>query len=387
MMDELFYKRPYDTEFDAVVVSCTKTKKGYAVVLDDTLFYPEGGGQLCDLGTLNGIEVCDVQRTGETIVHTIASPVEPGERVHGILDAQRRNDNTEAHTGEHIVSGIVHTMFGYDNVGFHMGDVITVDFDGDLTPRDVRMVEERANAVIREDRSIIVTYPSPKALATMTYRSKKELSGVVRIVEVAGVDVCACCGTHTHSTGGVGLIKILTASRHKNGVRLTMLAGRRAFAYIQETYDCLKAISGDLCVPVCHTDEAVKELLAKKTALEQQIHAMILQEAERAYEVMPNNAKLGMMFLEGMKRSDMAVLADRLVKEKYDRMAAIFNKEEEGYSYIILAQEDFPKDFAKTFHMAVNGRGGGRGNVLQGSCQASRCTIEKILEEMTNAQI
>lgn len=387
MMDELFYKRPDDIEFDTDVVSCVKGEKGYEVVLKDTLFYPEGGGQLCDTGEINGISVIDVQRKEDVIVHTMTAPLEVNRKVHGKIDVIVRKDHTEAHSAEHIISGIVHHMFGYDNVGFHMGEVITMDFNGPITQEQVKDIETKANMVIREDHPIYITYPSSEELSHMTYRSKKELSGTVRIVEVEGIDVCACCGTHVSSTGRIGIIHILSCEKHKQGVRMRMLAGRRAMVYIQTAMSCLNGISKELCVPVQDTLSAVQSTLHKKAQLEGQLHAKILEEAEQIYQSMVEDQKISTMFLTDMNSSDIAKFADRLVKEKHCYTAGVFNKEENGYRYVLLCEKDFPQGFAKVFNAKINGRGGGRGNVIQGSCQAERDVIEKILEELVCEEI
>lgn len=211
----------------------------YRVLLDQTAFFPEGGGQPADEGTLDGIFVTDVQEIDGEIWHTVEAPLEPGKTVVGKLDFEKRFSNMQNHCGEHIVSGIVHRIYGFNNVGFHMGsDVITVDFDGVLTEEQLYDVEQEANEAVLRNVPVTISYPSKEELETMDYRSKKEIEGQVRIVTIEGYDSCACCGTHVAKTGEIRLIKILSTQKYKGGVRVTMLSGEKAYADY-----CLKHIN------------------------------------------------------------------------------------------------------------------------------------------------
>ena len=223
----LYYQIPYVKSFMCTVEHCEESGKGtWLVTLNQTGFYPEGGGQPYDTGTLNGIPVLSVHERGEQVIHELAQPIEEGTLAEGIIDWQRRYDNMQLHTGEHILSGLVHKHFGYDNVGFHMGaEEVTVDFNGIIEPEDLDWLEDEANQLVYANVPVKVLYPSEEELRTMEYRSKKELSGLVRIVEVPGADVCACCGTHVENTGEVGIIKIRSMIHYKGGVRLSMLCG------------------------------------------------------------------------------------------------------------------------------------------------------------------
>ena len=203
--------------------------------MNQTAFYPEGGGQPSDTGTLNGVKVLHVCEKGEEIIHELEAPLEEGTLAEGIIDWQKRYDNMQQHTGEHIFSGLVHKHFGYDNVGFHMGtDEVTVDFNGIITQEQLDALEDEANQLIYDNVSVHVFYPSKEELEQLDYRSKKELTGVVRIVEIPGGDICACCGTHVETTGEVGIIKLRTMINYKGGVRISMLCGRRALIDYRE---------------------------------------------------------------------------------------------------------------------------------------------------------
>ena len=176
-LNELFYREPYTKEFDAQVIRCIKVDAHYETVLSDTAFYPEGGGQPADTGTIDGIAVYDVRRKEDGIVHCTEKEIACGQTVHGVIDWQKRFDHMQSHTGEHLVSGLVHRRYGFDNVGFHMGETIQIDFDGMLTFEQLREIENEANAIIWKNEPIVITYPSKEELTQLDYRSKKELTG------------------------------------------------------------------------------------------------------------------------------------------------------------------------------------------------------------------
>ena len=236
---KLYYEDVYTKEFTANVLECREGKKGYEIILDQTAFYPEGGGQPSDTGALNGVKVLHVSEKGEEIIHELEAPLEEGVLAEGVIDWKKRYDNMQQHTGEHIFSGLVHKHFGYDNVGFHMGtDEVTVDFNGVLTQEQLDELEDEANQLIYDNVPVKVFYPSKEELEELDYRSKKEIEGQVRIVTIEGCDSCACCGTHVAKTGEIRLIKILSAQKYKGGVRVTMLSGEKAYADY-----CLKHIN------------------------------------------------------------------------------------------------------------------------------------------------
>ena len=259
-MNELFYRDPYCRSFDAVCVSCEKTKRGWEVILDDTAFYPEGGGQPGDHGTLNGIRVLDTRRIGGQVVHITEQEITAGTEVHGEIDWERRFDHMQNHTGEHIVSGLIHINYGYDNVGFHMGDILQLDFDGEVTFEMMREIEHQANRIIWRDLPVQIAFPSEEELSVLEYRSKKELTGTVRIVTVPDADICACCGTHLKRTGEVGIIHLLSCTKQRNGTRIEMLAGNRALTYLEGIADQNTGISHLLSAKPLETLKAVTRL-------------------------------------------------------------------------------------------------------------------------------
>ena len=231
MTEKLFYEDSHMITFSAVVQACEKVGDYYEAVLDRTAFFPEGGGQLADTGVLDGVPVLDAQERESLIYHLLEKPLEVGKTVEGKIDWEERFSKMQQHSGEHIVSGIVHALYGYDNVGFHMGaDAITIDFNGPLTKEQLQDIEYRANQAVAWNLEVQVHYPTKEELANIKYRSKIEIEGQVRLVTVPGHDACACCAPHVKRTGEIGIIKLIGLQNYKGGVRVSMLCGFRALA-------------------------------------------------------------------------------------------------------------------------------------------------------------
>ena len=249
---------------------------GGKIALDGTVFYPEGGGQPADRGTLTlpdgtVLHVTDVHEQGGVIWHTIDDLPEtaaPGTAVQEALDWAWRFDKMQQHTGEHILSGILHQMFGAENVGFHIGtDAVRMDTSVPISAEGLREAEFAANRIIWENVPVLITYPTPEELAALTYRSKKEIAGQVRIVTIPGADVCACCGTHTRTTGQVGQIKILASENYKGGVRLSVVCGQRALLAAQAMRQRQAEIGALLSAKADQTAVAVHRVYDEYTTL------------------------------------------------------------------------------------------------------------------------
>ena len=263
-MEPLYYQTPYVKEFDAIVTACRPAKHGFEVELSQTGFYPEGGGQPSDTGWIGEVHVTHVKEKHGVVVHETDAPLEVGSTVHAAIDWEQRFSNMQQHTGEHIISGLIHAAYGYDNVGFHMGhDEVTVDLNGPLNWEQLKEIEKKANAVVWANLPVQVTYPGEEELKTIDYRSKKELTGQVRIVEIPGADICACCGTHVDYTGEIGVIKVLSLMNYKGGVRFSMLCGDRALENFEAKTEQMQTISNLLSAKPEKAAEAVKLLQEK----------------------------------------------------------------------------------------------------------------------------
>lgn len=368
--EKLYYQDAYLTTFTARVVDCKKQNNGWAVVLDRTCFYPEGGGQPGDRGTLNEVLVTDTHEKDGQVLHYTEAPMEIGQEVSGEIDWKRRFDLMQQHTGEHMVSGVVHRIYGYDNVGFHMGaDAITIDFSGELTEQQLQEVEREVNGRIWQDSPVRCWYPSPEELREIPYRSKKELTGQVRIVEVPGADICACCGTHVRRTGEIGLVKLLNVEKFHDGVRVEMLSGGRAYDYLSDIVSQNRRVSQLLSAKVRETAKAVENLAAELEAKKQQLFAMEnAQFAAKAQELQGQGnvfVKMEGLTPDGVRRAAIAI------QETCGGRAAVFSGDEEhGYKYAVGLPGGDLRDWVKELNRTLNGRGGGKPGFVQGSVSA-----------------
>jgi len=395
MFDELYYKRPSVTEFDARVVSAEPKGKKWEIVLDRTAFYPEGGGQPSDRGYLEvggrRIRVSHATLKDGVVRHTTeevtdVDEIEVGQQVHGVIDEKFRADNSAGHTGEHILSGLIHRKYGYENVGFHMSDVISIDISGPLTYEQLMEMEDAANEIIRRDLPVLEYLPTDEELETLDYRSKKELTGTVRIIEIPEADVCACCGTHVSRTGEIGLLKCLSIASYKGGVRIELLAGRPALLYVRKIMEQNSEISRLLSVKPQQTAAGVVRLQSEIAAEKERTTGFIGRYYESKAAAAEDGQALLIDFEENMNSMDIQRFADRFVKDGKAETAAVLTERnakdpEEGYNYVIISRSRNLRDAAKTLNAALNGRGGGRDVSIQGFFRAEREQIEKVLRE------
>lgn len=378
--NELFYRDPCCRAFDARVLSCTEEDGRWAVVLDDTAFYPEGGGQPADRGTLGAARVLDVQRRDSVILHYTDRPLPAGCAVHGELDWTRRFDHMQQHSGEHIVSGLIHRAFGLNNVGFHLGDVVTIDFDGVITWEDALAVERQANEVVWADRETVISWPSPEELARIDYRSKKVLAGAVRLVEFPGADRCACCGTHVARTGEIGAVKLLSLMRHRGGVRLTLLCGRRAMAYLDRLYDAAVSAAEALSVKPADIAQAV----AREKEQAADLRRRLAESQQRYFRLLAETLPEGLLavrFEEGLSSWDLRKGAELLAAEGRARAVLLCSGGDGQYSYVLMSGRCDVRLLGKALNEALRGRGGGK-DAVQGRYEASEEDIRRAAAEL-----
>lgn len=377
-MEKLFYKDPYLREFESVVVSCEKSKKGYEVVLEETAFYPEGGGQPSDVGMLNNVRVSDVHEREGRVVHTTDGPLTPGQTVHGEIDWRRRFDHMQNHSGEHVLSGLIHERFGYDNVGFHMGsDVVTIDFNGLIKEEELAQLEEAANEIVYRDVPLEIRFPDPEELGAMEYRSKKELKGQVRIVTVPGADVCACCGTHVRRTGEIGIIKTLGMIHYKGGVRISMLCGRRALELFTLRQRQVTAISNLLSAKPEQVAEAVERLHKECGEKEGRLGALYGRMLEQKAAEFPRSEARLSVFEPDLTPVQARQYCNLLVEGGKGSVVLVCSGEDrEGYKYVVGSQKADMREESKRLNKLLNGRGGGTMPMAQGSFAGTREQIE-----------
>ena len=377
----LYYETVYIKEFDAQVLECRPAKDGFHVLLDESAFYPEGGGQPSDVGSLGKIQVKEVQEKNGELLHYTDEPLTPGERVHGQIDWEHRFDLMQQHSGEHMVSGLVHEAFGYDNVGFHMGnDVITIDFNGPLTEKEMEAIEADVNEKIWKNIPVEITYPSPEELERLPYRSKKELTGRVRLVNFPETDLCACCGTHVTHTGEIGLVKLLSVVKFREGVRMEMLCGKRAMAYLNAMDGQNHRVSVKLSAKPGETAQAVERLYEENYRLKGRI--MELEEAMFASEAKGCAGKGDvLLFYEGLEADSLRKLTDAVMQECGGRCAVFSRNEDGSYKYAMGEKDGDLRLFAKEMNNALDGRGGGKPFFVQGSVKANETEIRQFFEK------
>ena len=375
MTEKLYEQDAFLRQFEAKVISCGKGKKGFDVVLDRTAFYPEGGGQPYDAGKLGEAAVLEVHSRDGEVVHTCDRPLEEGTAVTGVIDWDRRFDLMQQHSGEHIVSGLAHALWGCENVGFHLGaEVVTIDLSLPLTGEQCAQLEEEANRWLWLDRPVEITYPSHEELARIDYRSKKELTGQVRIVTFPGADCCACCGTHVRSAGQVGLVKLLTAQKFREGVRIELVCGGRAFRYLGQVMEQNARVSHLLSAKPLQTGAAVERLMAENEALKTRLMTL---ESSRFAALAGQYAGRGdvILFEDGLSPDALRRLCDAVLHTCGGRCAC-FSGGDEGYKYAVGQTGGDLRALVRELNQALNGRGGGRPDFVQGSVRASRGEIE-----------
>ena len=367
MTERLYNKDAYLKEFEARVLCVEPQEQGYLVELDQTAFFPEGGGQGADEGTLGGCPVLDVREKEGRILHLLEKAPAVGEILRGEIDFDLRFERMQCHTGEHIVSGVLHSLYGAENVGFHLGDIVTLDINIVVDRETLDHVEDLANEAVFRNLSVRVEYPSPESLADMTYRAKLELTENVRIVTVEGVDACACCAPHVSRTGEIGLIKILEFEKHRGGTRIWMQAGRRALRDYREKYRNIAAIGAALSTKQHESAEAVEHLLRVQAQTEYEFKAHRLRAAEVRAELLAKTEKSAVLMLEkGASYDELRALC-LAAKDRCGGACVALSECDGLYRYVMSARDFAIEGRVKEINAALGGRGGGRGGVVQGT--------------------
>lgn len=380
MTEKLYYIDSHLFAFDACVEEARRGKRGWELRLDATAFFPEGGGQPADTGRIGAARVLDVHEHAGEIWHLCDRELAPG-RYACAVDADQRLRRMQNHSGEHVFSGLTHRKYGAENVGFHMAaEGMTIDFDVELSFEQLSEIEYEANEVVRQNRPVRTFFPSSAELASMEYRSKKELAGAVRIVEIEGVDRCACCAPHVESTGEIGVVKLLTAERHRGGVRLTLVCGMDALDDYRRKQASASAISALLSAKRDEIAPAVERLLEGEAKLKERASALGMRYAAlRAETAAPTEGSI-CLFDEGLSDAAARELVNRLT-EKTPGAAALFLADGSGgWRYIIGSRALDLRAAARTINAGIRGRGGGRPEMIQGSASASAEEIEAFFQ-------
>ncbi|MEG1716759.1 MAG: alanine--tRNA ligase-related protein [Lachnospiraceae bacterium] len=395
MTRPLYYEDSSITEFRAEVISCEKAmdqqfpnkgkKEFYQVVLDQTAFFPEGGGQSPDVGTLEGQAVIDVQEINGVIYHALYNPLQVGRMVTGRIDWTERFIKMQQHSGEHIVSGLVNQRLGYDNVGFRLGtEAVTMDFNGVITKEQLQEIEYLANQGVIRNIPIQISYPSKEKLKDLTYRSKIEIEGQVRIITIEGYDVCACCAPHVKTTGEIGLIKLTDIQNHRGGVRITMVCGFRALYEFRAKEESVRKISVLLSAKEGQVAEAVERLKEENQMLKISLQKKQNQIIGYMLQDLPKGTKLKCVFESSLSGDGLRELVNQMVQKGTRIGAAFVGTNEDGYRYIIGSKCMDVRSIAKELNSRFDGRGGGKPEMVQGSLKGSQEDIQRRIEELVD---
>ena len=378
---KLYYEDCHLQEFTATVISCEETEKGFRVALDATVFYPEGGGQACDLGALGDARVLDVREDGEQIIHLCDKALPTGATVTGKIDWARRLDLMQQHSGEHIVSGILNKLFGCHNVGFHIGaDTVTIDFDVPVPAEALEEVEAQANKAVYQNLPVRCWYPSPEELPTVPYRTKRQLPWPVRIVEIPGYDICACCGVHTAYTGEIGLIKLLSCVKFHQGVRIEMVCGERARLFMTKVYEQNRQVSQAFSAKILETGDAARRMndaLAAEKFRASGLEKQLFESIAKGY-VNQDNV---LYFADTLAPVSVRELAEQIARHCSGIAAVFSGNDENGYSACLVSKSGSVAELGKLLTQSLGGRGGGKPGFFQGSIQATKAQITELLQQ------
>ena len=368
MTRKLYYEDGYRTSFLATVLSCNEGKAGYEIVLDQTAFYPEGGGQPADTGVLQDVKVKDVRIKEGVIYHLTEEPLEVGKEVSGHIDFERRWDLMQQHSGEHIVSGIISRKYGYNNVGFHLNqEYMTCDFDGELTKEQIQEVEWLANEAIYKNLPIDCTMYQDQEIKDRMYRSKLDLTGEIRLVTVPEYDVCACCGVHVKATGEIGVIKCISSERHRGGIRMTLLCGKRALKDYQSSKEIVLESAKMLSTK---SDKIVSQLtkLQEELSAARQKAAYLSQALfEYKREGYLKTDELAIFVYEPDLEGDMLRRLCLMLSEKTDRTVLVVTGKEENLKYALGAAHKDIRSLNQLLTSQFSGKGGGKSGLCQGN--------------------
>ena len=380
MTYKIYDEDAYIKEFTAKLISCNKINDSFAAVLDRTAFFPEEGGQSCDKGTINDKNVLYVEIKNGVIFHYLSEEIEVGSEVFGKIDWKTRFRNMQNHTAEHIVSGLVHTYFGYENVGFHLGDVdVTADYDHILNREELDKIELLANEAVYKNVSIKTWYPSEEEQKSIIYRSKRDFYEKLRLVAIDGYDVCACCAPHVAASGEIGIIRLVNAENLRGGSRVRILCSFDAlYDYSLKSRQAL-SISNMLCAKQTELDTAVGKLKEENESLK----AEISEINKKLAEVISENVQ----FTDGNvvlteNSLDIGYFKDIInnCKSKCNVICVLKGNDDTGYRYVIGSEKISLRQHIPLINSSLNGRGGGSDEMIQGTFSTSKARIVRFFD-------
>ena len=375
---KLYYEQPYMKEFEAKVTHCLEKDGVFEIMLENTCFYPEGGGQPSDTGIIGDAIITHVKERGEDIIHIADKPLEAGKTYSAEIDWQRRFDHMQHHSAEHVVSGIIHKLYGADNVGFHIGEeYITMDYNVNLTKKDIEKIEYLSNEVVFKNIPIKIDYydNTPE----IDYRSKKELSGTIRIVTIDDCDVCACCGTQLSGTGEIGLIKIVSFQKYKSGSRLFMVCGFRALKDYQIKEDNISEISALLSSKPYESAKNVQIINDEKERLKFELSKVKFELIDIKSAKIEISDTLT-IFEENLSAEEMRRYLNNF-SSKCQTISVFSGNDEDGYKYVFTSSREDFWTVVKNMNTALNGKGGGK-DIAQGFMSTKKAEIQSFMDSL-----
>ncbi len=375
MTEKIYETESHIASCTATVISCEKIGDKFDLVLDRTVFFPEGGGQPSDTGTVNGTEMIEAVIRDGIVHHTVSEEFTEGDSVECIVDMAVRFPRMQNHSGEHIVSGIIHRLYGFNNVGFHMGSKdVTLDIDGELTDEQIRNVERLANKAIAENVNIKIHYPDPDEAKRIDYRSKLDISEGLRLVEIEGYDVCACCAPHVERTSEIGIIKLLEHIRYKGGIRIHMLCGFSALEDYHAKFTELSRISEMLSAKKEECADAVENLKTQLGDTEYKyrniVKTALLAKAENA-----NATDGNLLFIVSGEFRDGLLELVRAAMPKCGGICAAFAGDDGDYSFIMGSNTVDLREKSVEIRTVLKAKGGGSPDMIRGSSAATASEI------------
>lgn len=370
MTEKLYYQDAYIKDFVANVLSVSLCDGGYDVILDKTAFFPEEGGQNSDTGFIGDSKVFFVFESEGSIHHHTTSAPTMGEN-HCTIDFSDRFEKMQCHTAEHILCGIIHRLYGLDNVGFHLGkDEVTFDINGVLDRNQLDLVENLANDAVFSNIKIETCFPNKEELESIEYRSKLDLTEGVRLVKIGDVDTCACCAPHVLYSGEIGLIKILDFMKHRGGTRIWMVAGKRALSDYRSKYENIKNISARLCAPQSETDKVLMEYMSESDITRASLKQARMRIAELEAFKVEESDNSAVFYLPDFSIPELIAFSN-IANTKIGGITVALSGTDGDYKYVISSARHDLKALSSEINSALSGRGGGRKEMIQGSFSAS----------------
>lgn len=397
-MNKVYETDSYAGHIRSKVLSCEPQGDRFRITLSDSIFFPEEGGQYADTGRLipTGAESGSSDDLREIrllqgeyhkngaepwISYLVDRFVEPGTTVDCELDWDIRYDRMQNHSGEHILSGLIHNTYGLNNVGFHLSDdgPVTLTMDGELTKEQVEKLEEEANRIICANLPITASFPKKEELSTLSYRSKIEIEGQVRLITIGEpdnpVDVCACCAPHVARTGEIGILKVLSVTRYKGGVQIGILCGRRAFLEFRHMQRLLTQTAAVLSTSA----DKLPALVAAKLSELSEAKGMVSACREKAYLDAIGNMppeEPGCIFAEGdLSSANMKNIFNALTAHFSGYVGVFCGSDSEGYRYFAGSGHLDSTALASAMKEKLGAKGGGTKEMVQGKTMATRMNI------------